>query len=70
MGKENPVLVLASRDDPQFAMLNKLPHTVCGDVAACADAGKRTCPVGSQGLDIKMYHYLYFSNLFGAIDET
>ena len=30
----------------------------------------RTCPVGSQGLDIKMYHYLYFSNLFGAIDIT
>ncbi len=28
----------------------------------------RDCPVGSQGLDIKMYHYLYFSNLFGAIE--
>ena len=28
----------------------------------------RTCPVGSQGLDIKMHHYLYFSNLFGAIE--
>jgi hypothetical protein len=28
----------------------------------------RLCPRGSQGLDIKMYHYLYFSNLFGAID--
>ena len=40
MGKENPVLVLASGDDPQFAMLNELPHTVCGDVAACAHAGK------------------------------
>jgi len=40
MGKENPVLVLASGDDPQFTMLNKLPHTVCGDVAACAHAGK------------------------------
>jgi hypothetical protein len=25
-------------------------------------------PTGSQGLDIKMYHYLYFSNLFGAVD--
>ena len=41
-GKENPVLVLASGDDPQFAMLNGLPHTVCGDVAACAQAGKDT----------------------------
>ena len=40
MGKDNPVLVLASGDDPQFAMLNELPHTVCGEVAACAQAGK------------------------------
>ncbi|MGA8836130.1 MAG: D-2-hydroxyacid dehydrogenase [Candidatus Sulfotelmatobacter sp.] len=40
MGKENPVLVLASGDDRQFAMLDELPHTVCGDVAACARAGK------------------------------
>jgi len=38
MGKENPVLVLASGDDPQLAMLNELPHTVCGDFAACAQA--------------------------------
>ena len=36
MNKENPVVVLASGDDPQFAMLNELPHTVCGDAAACA----------------------------------
>jgi hypothetical protein len=28
----------------------------------------RSCPRGSQGLDIKMYHYLYFSNLYGAVD--
>jgi len=40
MGKENPVLVLASGDDPQFAMLNELSHTVCREVAACAQAGK------------------------------
>src|ERR1039458_5494373 len=40
MGKEHPVLVLASGDDPQFAMLNELPHTVCGEVAACAQAAK------------------------------
>jgi len=32
--------VLASGDDPRFAMLNELPHTVCGEVAACAQAGK------------------------------
>jgi phosphoglycerate dehydrogenase-like enzyme len=40
MGKENSVLVLASGDDPQLAMLNEIPHTVCGDIAACSRAGK------------------------------
>jgi len=40
MGKENPVLVLAAGSDPQFAMLNELPHTVCGDIATCAQAAK------------------------------
>ena len=38
--KDNPVLVLASENDPQLAMLNELPHTVCGDVGACAQASK------------------------------
>ena len=40
MGIENPVLVLASGNDPQLAMLIDLPHTVCGEVAACAQAEK------------------------------
>ena len=40
MEKENPVLVLASENDPQLAMLNEVPHTVCGDVAACVQAAK------------------------------
>jgi len=40
MAKENPVLVLASGYDPQFAMLNELPHKVCGEVAACGQAAK------------------------------
>jgi phosphoglycerate dehydrogenase-like enzyme len=40
MGKENPVLLLASGNDPQFAMLSELPHTVCGDVATGAQAVK------------------------------
>ena len=40
MRKENPVPVLASGNDPQFAMLNELLHTVCRDVAACAQPGK------------------------------
>jgi phosphoglycerate dehydrogenase-like enzyme len=40
MAKENPVFVLASGYDPQFAMLNELPHKVCGEVAACGQAAK------------------------------
>jgi phosphoglycerate dehydrogenase-like enzyme len=40
MEKENPVLVLTSENDPQLAMLNEVPHTVCGDVAACVQAAE------------------------------
>ena len=40
MGRENPVLVLASEDDPRFAMLNGLPHTVCHDFASCVQEAK------------------------------
>ena len=40
MAKENPVLVLASGYDPQFAMLNELPHKVGGEVAECGQAAK------------------------------
>ena len=40
MGKENLVLVLASTNDSQLAMLNELPHTICGDAATCAQAAK------------------------------
>ena len=36
--KENPILVSAAADAPQFAMLNGLPHTICTDIAACAQA--------------------------------
>ena len=38
MAKENPVLVMAGKADPQFAMLDGLPHTICGDAEACARA--------------------------------
>jgi phosphoglycerate dehydrogenase-like enzyme len=38
IGKDNPVLVLVSGNDPQLAMLKHLPHTVCGDVSACAQS--------------------------------
>ena len=40
MGKKNPVLVLASENDPQFTMLNELPHTACGDIVTCAQAAE------------------------------
>ncbi len=40
MEKVNPILVLASGDDLQFSMLNKLPHTICVDVATCSEAAK------------------------------
>ena len=38
MTKENPVLVLASGDDPQFAMLGEVPHTVCREIGDCVGA--------------------------------
>lgn len=34
------MLVLASGDDPQFAMLSGIPHTICRDLAGCSQAGK------------------------------
>jgi len=40
MTEKNRVLVLASGDAPQFAMLNGLPHTVCSKVDVCAQAAK------------------------------
>jgi phosphoglycerate dehydrogenase-like enzyme len=35
METRNPLIVLAERDDPQFAMLDNIPHTICTDAAAC-----------------------------------
>jgi hypothetical protein len=35
MGKQNPVLVLASREAPEFAMLNGLPHRMHGVCRLC-----------------------------------
>jgi phosphoglycerate dehydrogenase-like enzyme len=40
MTKPNPLLVLASGNVPQFAMLNEVPHTLCGDIHQCAEAAK------------------------------
>jgi phosphoglycerate dehydrogenase-like enzyme len=40
MAKKNPVLVLASGDDPQFAMLGEVPHTICREINDCALAGR------------------------------
>jgi phosphoglycerate dehydrogenase-like enzyme len=36
----DPILVLASSDDPQLAQLRGLPHTVCRDISSCAQAAK------------------------------
>jgi hypothetical protein len=33
-----------------------------------AFAKMKACPMGTYSLDIKMYHYLYFVNLFGGVD--
>jgi phosphoglycerate dehydrogenase-like enzyme len=38
MRKDNPVVVLASENDPQFVMLNEIPHTICVDSSGCAQA--------------------------------
>ncbi len=40
MATENPVLVLASGDDPQFAMLREVRHTVCSEMGCCTQAGR------------------------------
>jgi phosphoglycerate dehydrogenase-like enzyme len=54
MKKEHPVLVLASASDPQLAMLNGLPHTVCGEIGECAQAGNNATVIlqwsGTQDL--------------------
>jgi phosphoglycerate dehydrogenase-like enzyme len=36
MREKNRVLVLASGDSPQFAMLNEVPHTICNKVDLCS----------------------------------
>jgi hypothetical protein len=49
MGRENSVIVLESGDDPQFAMLNELPHTVRGpEVAACLQSAKDATVISPQ----------------------
>lgn len=41
----NTVLVLASGDDPQLAMLDGVPHTVCREASACASAAKEATAI-------------------------
>jgi phosphoglycerate dehydrogenase-like enzyme len=36
METKNPVIVLAAGEDPQFSMLESLPHQVAGDASRCA----------------------------------
>jgi phosphoglycerate dehydrogenase-like enzyme len=54
MSRKDRVLVLASTDAPQFAMLNGLPHTICNDVGVCAQAVKDATVIlqwsGARGL--------------------
>jgi phosphoglycerate dehydrogenase-like enzyme len=40
MREQHRVLVLASGEAPQFAMLNELPHTVCSKVDVCVQVAK------------------------------
>ncbi len=40
MRETYPILVLATADASQLAMLKGLPHTVCGEASACAQAGR------------------------------
>lgn len=42
MESANRVLVLARTNDPQLAMLDGVPHTICRDVSACDAAAKAT----------------------------
>jgi phosphoglycerate dehydrogenase-like enzyme len=42
MASDKPVLVLALENDPQLAMLNGIPHTICRDVVACSTRNDAT----------------------------
>jgi phosphoglycerate dehydrogenase-like enzyme len=54
MEKKNSVLVLASVDDPQLAMLKSIPHTVCHSITECEDTALEASVIlrwsGSQEL--------------------
>jgi phosphoglycerate dehydrogenase-like enzyme len=45
MENANSILVLARTDDPQLAMLNGVPHTICCDVSSCGSAAKSAAVV-------------------------
>jgi hypothetical protein len=38
------------------------------DVRQWAFGKLRSCPTGTNLIDLRMYHSLYFTNLFGAVD--
>jgi phosphoglycerate dehydrogenase-like enzyme len=54
MGGKDRVLVLASNDAPQFAMLNEVPHTICNNVDVCSQVVKDATVIlqwsGARGL--------------------
>lgn len=45
MKSANSVLVLARTSDPQLAMLDGVPHTICRDVSSCESAAKTAVAV-------------------------
>lgn len=54
MSQNDRVLVLASGDAPQFAMLNEVSHTVCSNIEGCTQAANDATVIlqwsGEQGL--------------------
>jgi phosphoglycerate dehydrogenase-like enzyme len=45
MESANRILVLARTNDPQLAMLDGVPHTICQDASSCASAAKNATAV-------------------------
>jgi phosphoglycerate dehydrogenase-like enzyme len=45
MESSNSILVLARTNDPQLAMLDGVPHTICRDASSCASAAKTATAV-------------------------
>lgn len=53
-------------NDPRLVFVNGLRWYL--ETRNWAFAKIKACPTGTDVLDIEMYHYLYFSNLFSGVD--